>query len=147
VFDLDPGSGVSWDFVAETAFKLRAMLEDDGYDSWPKLTGGKGLHLMVPIEPRTSHEQARAYCRRVAEKLATSASGRYTTSPAPPQRVNRIYIDYLRNGRGNTAVGAFSPRAHEGFPIAAPVTWHEVERHIKPNAFSIHELPPKRLAK
>jgi bifunctional non-homologous end joining protein LigD len=141
VFDLDPGPGTEWDFVVGTALKLRSVLEDEGYESWPKLTGGKGLHLMVPIEPHISHDQARAYCRAVAERIARTAPGKYTTSPDPQQRRNRIYIDYLRNGRGNTAVGAYSPRARDGFPIAAPVSWREVERGIKPDAFSINRLP------
>jgi len=141
VFDLDPGPGIEWDFMVETALALRAMLEDEGYESWPKLTGGKGLHLMVPIEPSISHDQAREYCRGIAERIARTASEQYTTSPDPNQRRGRIYIDYLRNGRGNTAVGAYSPRARAGFPIAAPVTWRDIERSVKPNAFSIERLP------
>ncbi len=147
VFDLDPGPGVPWDVVKATAFELRDMLKADGHESWPKLTGGKGLHLMVPIKPHMSHDQARAYCRRIAERLARSEPARYTTSPAPPERIGRLYIDYLRNGRGNTAVGAFSPRAQNGFPIAAPVTWKDIERDVKPNAFSIARLPPARRRK
>jgi bifunctional non-homologous end joining protein LigD len=142
VFDLDPGSGVSWDFVTETAFAVRTLLEDDGYESWPKLTGGKGLHLMVPIEPRISHDRAREYCRGIAERVARTAPERYTTSPDPKLRTGRIYIDYLRNGRGNTAIGAYSPRAQAGFPIAAPVTWREVEGGILPNAFSLTRIAP-----
>ena len=141
VLDLDPGPGVSWEFVTETALAVRTLLEDDSYESWPKLTGGKGLHLMVPIEPSISHDQARQYCRGIAEAIARSAPERYTTSPDPKQRRSRIYIDYLRNGRGNTAVGAYSPRAQAGFPIAAPVTWRDVERGILPNAFSLDRIP------
>lgn len=147
VFDLDPGSGVSWDFVTETAFKLRGMLQDEGYESWPKLTGGKGLHVMVPMEPRVSHEKARDYCRRVGERLVSASPAKYTTSPVPQQRTKRIYIDYLRNGRGNTAIGTYSPRAREGFPIAAPVTWRDIEDGIQANAFSIHRLPRARRRK
>jgi bifunctional non-homologous end joining protein LigD len=142
VFDLDPGPGVSWVFVTETAFAVRTLLQADGYESWPKLTGGKGLHLMVPIEPRIAHEQARDYCRRMAEAIARTAPERYTTSPDPKLRTGRIYIDYLRNGRGNTAIGAYSPRAQAGFPIAAPVTWSDVERGVLPNAFSLTRIAP-----
>ena len=141
VFDLDPGPGIDWGFVVETALGLRALLEEEGYESWPKLTGGKGLHLMVPIERSISHDEARAYCRAIAERFAKTVPGKFTINPAPEQRRNRIYIDYLRNGRGNTAVGAYSPRAREGFPIAAPVTWRDVERGIRPDAFSISRLP------
>jgi bifunctional non-homologous end joining protein LigD len=120
VFDLDPGPGIEWAFVTESALQLRAVLEAEGYESWPKLTGGKGVHLMVRIEPSISHDEARVYCRGIAEGIARTAPERYATSPDPKQRTNRIYIDDLRNGRGNTAIGAYSPRAQAGFPIAAP---------------------------
>ena len=137
VFDLDPGEGVPWEFVTETALKLRAILEEEGLDSWPKVTGGKGLHLMVPISTGITHDGARAYCRTLAQHLEATSPRRYTTSSAPAKRQGRIYIDYLRNGRGTTAIGAYSPRARLGFPIAAPVTWAQVERGILPDAFTI----------
>jgi bifunctional non-homologous end joining protein LigD len=70
VFDLDPGPDTEWDFMVETALALRAILEDEGHESWPKLTGGKGLHLLVPIEPSISHDEAREYCRGIAERIA-----------------------------------------------------------------------------
>jgi bifunctional non-homologous end joining protein LigD len=146
VFDLDPGPGIEWGLVIETALKLRALVEDDGYESWPKLTGGKGVHLMVPIAPGISHDEARAYCRSMADRIVEADRRLYTTSPAPQERVGRIYIDYLRNGRGNTAVAAYSPRARQGFPIAAPVTWSDVERGIRPDAFSIERLPKRTRA-
>jgi bifunctional non-homologous end joining protein LigD len=141
VFDLDPGAGAAWDFVIETAGKLRELLREEGFDSWPKLTGGKGLHLMVPITRGMSHDAARAYCKRLAQRLEATDPGRYTTSSAPAKRRGRIYLDYLRNGRGTTAIGAYSPRAREGFPIAAPVTWAQVERGIRPDAFTIVQFP------
>jgi bifunctional non-homologous end joining protein LigD len=137
VFDLDPGDGVPWGFVTETALNLRGMLEEEGLDSWPKVTGGKGVHLMVPICTGITHDAARAYCRNFAQRLEQTSPGRYTTSSAPAKRHGRIYIDYLRNGRGTTAVGAYSPRARPGFPIAAPVTWAQVERGILPDAFTL----------
>jgi bifunctional non-homologous end joining protein LigD len=137
VFDLDPGPGVAWEFVTESALKLRHFLRDEGLESWPKLTGGKGLHLMVPIERGMSHDAARGECKRLAQRLEATAPDRYTTSSAPAKRKGRIYIDYLRNGRGMTAVGAFSPRVREGFPIAAPVTWLQVGRGTRPDAFTI----------
>jgi bifunctional non-homologous end joining protein LigD len=141
VFDLDPGPGVAWEFVTETALTLRSMLDEEGYESWPKLTGGKGLHVMVPIEPRITHDQAREYCRKMAQRLASGAPDKYTISADPKQRVKRIYIDYLRNGRGNTAIGAFSPRARKGFSIAAPVSWKQVADDIAPDMYSIERLP------
>src|SRR4030088_857925 len=143
VFDLDPGPGVAWAFVVETALRLKAMLQDEGYESWPKLTGGKGLHLMVPIEPRFSHDKARLYCKSLVARLESTRPDAYTISPLPARRSNRIYLDYLRNGRGTTAVGAYSPRAREGFPVAAPVTWKQIEQGVRPDAYTLRR-PPRR---
>jgi bifunctional non-homologous end joining protein LigD len=113
VFDLDPGEGVAWEFVIETALRLRRMLKDEGLEPWPKLTGRKGLHLMAPLNRRINHDEARAFAKRIARRLATTAPVRYTISSAPGKRTGRIFIDYLRNGRGTTAIGAWSPRARD----------------------------------
>jgi bifunctional non-homologous end joining protein LigD len=143
VFDLDPGEGIAWEFVIETALRLRRMLKDEGLEPWPKLTGGKGLHLMVPLEPKLDHDEARLYAKQIAQRLAVSAPGRYTISSAPGKRTGRIFIDYLRNGRGTTAIGAWSPRARAGFPVAAPVSWRQVQNGVRPDAFTM-EKPPRR---
>jgi bifunctional non-homologous end joining protein LigD len=118
------------------------MLEAEGFEPWPKLTGGKGVHLMVPIAPELDWDVAHAYCKETAERLAATAPDRYTTSAALAARNGRLFIDYLRNGRGTTAIGTYSPRARPGFPIAAPVPWRDVERGIRPAAFTIAH-PPK----
>jgi bifunctional non-homologous end joining protein LigD len=141
VFDLDPGEGVAWSFVTDTALKLRDMLAEADLECWPKVTGGKGLHVMAPIEPDMDHDQAREYCRALSARLAATDPGRYTISSAPIQRKGRIFIDYLRSGRGTTAIGAYSPRARKGSPIAAPVRWADVERGIRADAFSLTHLP------
>jgi len=147
VFDLDPGEGVAWSFVVETALNLRELLRSEGHEPWPKLTGGKGLHVMVPISAQMDWSTAKAYTRRLAEKVAATAPDRYTTSAALAKRPGRLFMDYLRNGRGTTAVGAYSPRARAGFPIAAPVTWKQVEQGIRPISFSMDRLPPLKLRK
>jgi len=144
VFDLDPGPGVAWDFVVETAFSLKRILENEGHESWPKLTGGKGLHVMAPIEQRLAHDKARVYCRSLVARLAAAKPNAYTLSALPARRNNRIFLDYLRNGRGTTAVGAYSPRAREGFPVAAPVTWKDIERGVRPDAYTITRPPRRR---
>jgi bifunctional non-homologous end joining protein LigD len=143
VFDLDPGEGVEWGFVIETAFRLHELLAAQGLDCWPKTTGGKGLHVMVPIEPAMDRDSAHPYTRGIAVRLAASAPDRYVTSAAPEVRPGRLFIDYLRNGRGTTAVGAYSPRARPGFPIAAPVTWRQIEHGLRSDAFNIRR-PPTR---
>jgi len=106
-----------------------------------ELTGGKGLHVMIPIEPDMDHDKARDQARNLSARLAATAPHKYTISSAPEQRNGRIFIDHLRNGRGTTAAGAFSPRARPGFPIAAPVSWRQIERGIEPTAFSLTKLP------
>jgi bifunctional non-homologous end joining protein LigD len=143
VFDLDPGEGVGWDFVIETALTLRRMLKDEGLDPWPKLTGGKGLHLVAPLDPVIDHDEARAYAKRIAQRVAATAPDRYTIAAAPEKRAGRIFIDYLRNGRGTTAIGTWSPRARAGFPISAPVRWRQVENGIRPDAFTMDKPPPR----
>jgi bifunctional non-homologous end joining protein LigD len=143
VFDIDPGEGVAWEFVIETALRLRQILKDEGLEPWPKLTGGKGLHLMAPLDPVIDHDAARALAKRIAQRLAATAPDRYTIAAAPEKRAGRIFIDYLRNGRGTTAIGAWSPRARPGFPIAAPVSWRQVANGIPADAFTM-EKPPRR---
>jgi bifunctional non-homologous end joining protein LigD len=143
VFDLDPGAGVTWDFVIESAFALRQMLRKEGHSCWPKLTGGKGLHIVVPLEggQKLSHDQAHAYSMQLAERLANTNRQRYTTSAAMADRPGRLFIDFLRNGRGTTAVGAYSPRARPHIPIAAPTTWPKVKGGIRSDAFTIFAPP------
>jgi bifunctional non-homologous end joining protein LigD len=143
VFDLDPGEGIEWQFVIETAFALRDLLKAEGLASWPKVTGGKGVHVMAPLSGEMTHDAAHRYSRELAQRIASLDRERYTTSAAIAERSGRLFLDYLRNGRGTTAVGTYSPRARPGFPIAAPVTWKQVERGIRPDAFSI-EHPTSR---
>lgn len=138
VFDLDPGPGVSFAFVTETAFALRDLLVGEGLESWPKLTGGKGLHVMVPLKRRRmTHDQAHQSSRELASRLAGRGPPRYTTSANMEEREGRLFVDYLRNGRGTTAVATYSPRARPGFPIACPTTWAALDSGIEPDAFTM----------
>lgn len=140
VLDLDPGEGATWEFVRETALRMRELLEADGLASWPKLTGGKGIHLMAPLEEKISHDAARLRARAYVQRLAAADPDRYLIAADPSLRKGRIYLDYLRNGRGTTAVGAFSPRARPGFPVAVPVAWKEIEGGVRADAFTIARL-------
>jgi DNA ligase D-like protein (predicted polymerase) len=139
VFDLDPGEGVGWEFVVKSAFRVRAVLAADDLDCWPKTTGGKGLHIMVPIEPAMTWSAAHDYTRGIAQHLANTEPARYTISAALEERPGSLFIDFLRNGRGTTAVGAYSPRARP--PIAAPITWKDVERGVRSDQFTMAKLP------
>lgn len=138
VFDLDPGPGVGFGFVVETANALRELLSAEGIDSWPKLSGGKGIHVMASIAGhRLSNDRAHQYSRQLAEQIAAIRPDRLTTSAAISAREGRLFIDYLRNGRGTTAVATYSPRARRGFPIAAPTSWQALEQGLHPDAFTI----------
>jgi len=144
VFDLDPGEGVEWQFVLDTALRLREVLAGVKLDSWPKTTGGKGLHVVVPTIPAMTWHTARDYARTIAEHFAALDPKRYTSKSTRSGRAGKVFIDYLRNGRGNTAIGPFSPRARPGFPVAAAVTWRDVERGIRSDAFSMQNPPGTR---
>jgi bifunctional non-homologous end joining protein LigD len=142
VFDLDPGPGVPFGFVRESALALRELLQSEGLSSWPKLTGGKGVHVMVPLEPKSmSHDEAHRYSRTLAGKLAATQPARYTTAAAAGERKKRLFVDFLRNGRGTTAVATYSPRARPRFPIAAPTTWRALAEGIRPDAYTMMQPP------
>ena len=114
-------------------------------DTWPKLTGGKGIHVMAPLVEPMTYDKAHRYSRSLVQRIAGVDSRRYTISAAMAQCPGRLFLDYLRNGRGTTAVGTYSPRARPGMPIAAPVTWRQVEQGVAPDAFTIfHPFRPGR---
>ncbi|ESX91417.1 RNA ligase family protein [Mesorhizobium sp. LNJC403B00] len=148
VVDLDPGEGVPWDAVIEATLALRGILEAAGLESWPKVTGGKGIHLMAPLVAKMTHDSARKLAKSLAHRLVDTDPDRYLLSADPAARGGRIFLDYLRNGRGNTAIGAFSPRARPGFPIAHPVPWKQVEAGIRPDVFTLAQpfRPARRKA-
>jgi bifunctional non-homologous end joining protein LigD len=145
VFDLDPGPGVDWRGVVAAARELRDLLAELSLTSFAKLSGGKGLHLVVPIEPRLEWEPAKAFCRAVVDLLAERAPDRYTTVMTKAKRRGRIFLDYLRNGYGNTAVAPYSSRARPGAPVAAPVRWEELGPRTPPDRYTVRNLG-RRLA-
>jgi bifunctional non-homologous end joining protein LigD len=107
-----------------------------GLQTWPKLTGGKGIHLMAPIDAPVLHDKAHRLAHAIVSEFAVRDPDRYILS-AQASRGGRIFLDYLRNGRGTTAIGTYSPRAREHFPIAAPATWARIEKGIRPDAFTM----------
>jgi len=125
-FDLDPGEGVSFEEVKQAALDMRDALEAVGLTSHPLLTGGKGLHVVVPITRRYDWPVVKAFCRAVAERLAEGAPDRYVVNMSKAKRRGRIFLDYLRNERSATAIAPFSPRARQGAPAAWPVEWPDL---------------------
>lgn len=140
VFDLDPGEGVSFAEVKRAAGDLRDMLDVLGLASVPMLTGGKGIHVVVPVARRHDWQVAKAFCRAVAERLAESAPGRFVATMAKAKRGGRIFIDYLRNDRSSTAIAPFSPRAREGAPVAWPVEWPALGRIGAASAVTVTDV-------
>jgi bifunctional non-homologous end joining protein LigD len=137
VFDLDPDAGLDFKRVVEAAHATRALLEELGLKSWVKTTGGKGLHVTVPITPRADWDEVKAFCRGVAEELAAREPERYVATMSKAKRQGKVFIDYLRNGRGATFIAPYSPRAREGAGIAMPIEWDELTAKFKPEKFSV----------
>jgi len=128
VFDLDPGPRVEWDAVVQAAWRVRERLEELGLKALVKSTGGKGLHVVVPLMPSVNWEQARAFSERVAMAMVKDEPNRYTTAMPKAGREKKILIDYFRNQRGATVVAPFSTRARPGATISVPLHWDELER-------------------
>jgi bifunctional non-homologous end joining protein LigD len=140
VFDLDPGEGVSWDAVVQGALDVRDHLKGIGLESFVKTSGGKGLHVVVPIRPKASWDEAKSFAAGVAADMTTESPALYTDTMAKRARTGRIFIDYLRNGRGATAVAAYSTRARAGAPVSVPLAWEEVPTIRSGNQYRISNL-------
>ncbi len=145
-FDLDPEEGLPWERIVEAALAIKQILADLGLASFAKTTGGKGLHVVVPLTPKLDWDTAKDFTKAAAELLVEAAPDRYTTTLAKKARHGKVFIDYLRNGRGQTAVGAFSTRARAGAPVSTPLSWQEVEAGIRSDAFSTATLPDRLAA-
>lgn len=142
-FDLDPDEGLAWARVTEAALEIRDFLAGLGLDSFAKTTGGKGLHVVVPVTPRLGWDEVKAFAKAVADALAARHPQRYTANQLKRQRQGRIYIDYLRNARGATAVGAYSTRARPGATVSTPLAWDEVEAGVPPAQFTLATVPAR----
>ncbi len=143
VMDLDPDPTVPFARVIEAALEVRALFEGIGLDTWVKTTGGKGLHVCVPIARRIDWDQAKAFTKGIAETLVDRAPDRYTANMAKAQRKGKIFVDYLRNGRGATAIAPYSTRARAGAPVATPLDWTELDGDLDPLALDIRTLPDR----
>jgi bifunctional non-homologous end joining protein LigD len=143
--DLDPDEGLPWQRVAEAAVDVRDALLRIGLRSFAKTTGGKGLHVVIPLTPKLQWDEVKAFSKWVADSFVAQRPDDFTANMAKKARQGRIYIDYLRNSRGATAVGAYSPRARPGAPVSTPLSWEEVENGVRPQQFTV-ETVPQRLA-
>lgn len=137
IFDLDPDPSVKWEAVVSAALNIKAELESVGLVSFAKATGGKGLHVVIPIERKHPWPTVKSFARTFAEFLAAREPKKYTTNLSKRARTGRIFIDYLRNERGSTAIAPYSTRAREGAPVAVPLSWREVTPKLDPAGFDI----------
>jgi bifunctional non-homologous end joining protein LigD len=145
VFDLDPGDDVTWSAVIDAARELRERLEAIGLECFLKTSGGKGLHVVVPVDG-ADWDTTRTFARALTLAVAADHPDRYVAKMTKSLRHGRIFIDYLRNGRGATAVVAYSTRARPGAPVSAPVGWDELGPDLTPTKFTLLNIG-RRLAR
>lgn len=150
VFDLDPDESLAWTDVRRAAVEVRDRLRLAGLESWPKLTGGKGVHVEVPLVADAEWPRVRAFCEAFAQAMAAEQPQRYVATASRKQRRGRIFIDWLRNGRGATSVASWSLRARPGAPVAVPISWPELARVRRADRYTIRDAaergPPALVA-
>jgi bifunctional non-homologous end joining protein LigD len=146
IFDLDPDESLPWENVKEAVQVVRTLLENVGLVPFLKTTGGKGLHVVVPVEPSAPWDHAKGFTKAVAELLERTFPDRFTSKLLKVSRRGRIFIDYLRNAEGSTAVAAYSLRAKANAPVSTPIRWDELGKDVRFAHFHARNVP-RRLGK
>ena len=126
IFDLDPGEGERWERVQEAATLVRHLLQELGLESWLKTSGGKGLHVVVPLTPRDDWETVKAFAQAAVQHLARVIPQRFTAKMGAANRVGKLFVDYLRNNHGATTAAAFSARSRPGLGVSMPIAWEDL---------------------
>ena len=140
VFDLDPDEGLDFAAVRDAARRIRELLADIGLKTFPMLTGGKGVHVIAPLDASADWSAVSSFAERFSRAVAEAEPERFTANMRKVQRKGRIFLDWLRNQRGSTAVLPYSARAREGAPVSAPIAWEELDEYDGGNAFSIRDV-------
>jgi bifunctional non-homologous end joining protein LigD len=146
VLDLDPGPDIDWKTIVSSARTVRKLLQTLDLDSFVKTTGGRGLHVVIPLAPQHDWKACLDFSRAVAEALTRHDPDLFTTTFAKRGRERQILVDYMRNNRTNTSIAAFSTRAREGAPVSVPVSWTELTSSLDPASFTVMTVP-QRLAR
>lgn len=139
-FDIDPDTELEWERVIEAALLLKGVFMELGLASFIKTTGGKGLHVVVPVEPVCGWEEARAFTKGVADYIAAGLPDRFVSTMTRSKRAGRIFIDYVRNVRGSTAIEAYSTRARKGAPLSVPVSWDELKGGVRSDYYTLENI-------
>ena len=139
IFDIDPDEGLDFAATRQAALDIRDELAKWSLESFPMVTGGKGIHVIAPLRPVLEWPDVKLFCRTFAERLAREEPDRFTANIRKATRKGRMFVDYLRNERGSTAVAPFSTRAKTGATCAVPVGWDELEAIPAANVFTIGE--------
>ena len=126
IFDLDPGEGVKWGHVQEAALLVHTLLSELDLQAWLKTSGGKGLHVVVPLTPRLDYDAVKAFSKAFVRHLAKTIPERFSATSGASNRVGKVYVDYLRNGMAQTTAAAFSARARRGMGVSVPVSWEQL---------------------
>lgn len=141
--DLDPGEDVPWENVIAAAYELKERIEGEGLAAFVKTSGGKGLHVVTPLEPKADWADVKGFAKWLADSMSQDDPERYLATATKAKRSGKIFIDYLRNGRGNTAVAAYSARARPGAAVSMPLEWSELTTEIGPAYFTVDNTPAR----
>ncbi|RVA12743.1 DNA ligase D [Mesorhizobium sp. M7A.F.Ca.US.002.01.1.1] len=137
IFDIDPDESLGFNAVKQAALDIRGVLEALGLQSWPLLSGGKGVHVVVPLVPEADWDEVKSFCQDFAELLARTDPSRFVANMSKAKRKGRMFLDYLRNGQGSTAICPWSTRARAGASCAVPVSWEELPTCESANGFDV----------
>jgi bifunctional non-homologous end joining protein LigD len=143
IFDFDPDESLPWSALVQAVELLRTLLDDIGLHSFLKTTGGKGLHVVLPIRPTAPWDTAKGFSKAIAEVLTGTFPDRFTSKMSKASRTGKIFVDYLRNGEGATAIAPYATRAKANAPVATPIAWSELAKDVRFDHFNVSNVPER----